>query len=180
MVCVLDSPSERTAAIRHLVEFIRQTPHRGSVKAAVKRICGELAREFPAERYETNATEGLLESQLVEKVRQRGAVVVAFVEKQTLDKSLCSWTVHLAEIAGVGAKIDSMVATVRSSASGTLKARDRLEQPLTIPPFGTATHTWQSLFGSWRDSSIRLCYSGYSQGERGGSVVVQCPEQYAE
>jgi hypothetical protein len=178
MVCVLESPAKAVPTIERWVECIRRTSHRGCVKTALKRICEELTRRFPADLYETDLTEGMLESLLPRKVREGCAVVVAFVEEQPVDESLCSWTVHFLEQAGVGAKIDSMVATVRGPRRATWKTRDELKEPLVVPPFGTAQHTWQFLWGPWQDSTVRLTYSGYSQGERGELLMVRCPEQY--
>jgi hypothetical protein len=148
------------------------------VKAAVKRMWAELAREFPPDRYDTDATESTLESQLPARLRQGSPLLLAFVERAPIDESLSSWTVHVVDVAGVGAKLDSMVTAIRPAEGGTWKTREQWEQPLVVPPFGCARHTWQFLWGAWQGSSVRITFSGYSQGKRGELLMVRCPEQY--
>lgn len=179
MVTALESTRNREAEIRRWIELIWGASHRTAVKAAVNRISEILLREFPSSHFDSNLTEGLLESQLPEKVREGSAMVVAFVEKQAIDQSLWSWTIHLVETAGVAAKIDTMVAAVRTRGSSTMKAREVFKPPLHIPPFGAVSHTWQFLCKPWEDCRIRLSFSGYSYsyGEPRGMVVVHCPEQ---
>jgi hypothetical protein len=169
---------ERRTSIKCLIDMVRNHPAQEFVKLAASRIATMLEREFPPDRYDSIIGENLLEPQLRQGISEGTSVVIAFVERAVNSGKLWSWTAQLVEIAGVGATIDEMVATIRSPDSGPWQTRRRLDPPLRLEAFGSVEHTWSCLSGPWQGGTVKFSYTGYSCGRKGSFLVVRSPEQY--
>jgi hypothetical protein len=163
-------------ALRRLVELIGGNPRGEHVSWAVNEISRLLAEEFPADRYECGVGPSDLESQLLAGVRERRPVILAFVEREDANDGLCAWKIHLAEIAGYGARLDDTLATIRTSGSGTWRARGgTMLGPREIGPFGRAVHRWSCVKGLWPDSTISLSFCGQAADGRGRPLTIHAP-----
>jgi len=76
------------------------------------------------------------------------------------------------------ARLDDMVATIRTPRSGTWRARGgRFQGPVEIGPFGRAVHRWSCLIGPRPGSTITLAYFGHSADKRARLVKVHAPPE---
>ncbi len=162
--------------LRRLAESIGSNPGSEHVSWAVNEISRLLAEEFPADRYECVVGPSELESQLLAGIREKRPVILAFVEREDVNDGLCTWKIHLAEIAGYGARLDDTVATIRTPGSGTWRARGgTMLEPREIGPFGRAVHRWSCVKGLWPNSAISLAFCGQSADGRGRPLRIHAP-----
>jgi hypothetical protein len=171
--------AEQTGRPQGFVEFMRRHPTSEMVGEAAQRIAELLAVEFPGEQYECSISLSELGSHLLTGVREGKPVVLVFTREDQADRAAWSWTIHFVEVAGVGARIHDVVASIRTPRDGTWRAGSDLKGPLQIPPFGRATHQWSCLIGPWGGSRVTLTVLG-SYGEKGQLLAIHSQPQWPE
>lgn len=148
--------------ISSLVEQLRRDLHLRSIDSVVARIQEILLGEFPPSVFHTNTTRSSLRGQLLAGIRDGSPVVLAFARTETIPEGVWSWDVHLVEIGGVAARIEDLVATIKTPDGSVWRGQSGLRQNvLLIPPFGRVQHRWSCPLGLWRGSTVRLAYFGF-------------------
>jgi hypothetical protein len=164
--------------ISELVNVIRHNMDSDLAKIAISRLCDNLRIEYPEYRFRRNFIVSELESRLREGILENRAVVIAFLENESKNRSLWKWRIHFAEIAGTGAVLSNMLSSIKSPVTGMWRAHKSLKEPLYLEPFGKGSRLWTCLSQVWEGSSVKLTYFGHTNDQLRHLVSVHVPIQF--